>query len=86
MLSSSKKIDYTGQRIFSDFLSEQYQHYLDDIIHLKVIHEQELEEIHDLLLTKPYYKPCDINQSIFLDRHFQIEDGLNGDITGHRNH
>jgi len=65
-----------GQIIFSDFLYEIYKHYLDDIIHLTTHHALDLEEINNLLLRQADYKPCDINNCVFTDRHCKINDKI----------
>ena len=80
---TNNNAQHHGQSIFTDFLLQQYQNYLNDIIHLRTKHKNELEEIQDILLTHPQYKPCNIKECIFIDRHCGIDDGLNGDINGH---
>ena len=86
MLNKNSQTDNNnGQTIFSNFLSEEYKHYLDDIIHLKACHPKDLEEIHQLLLKQSKHKQCDINKCILIDRHCQIDDGINGDIYAHKN-
>ena len=77
--------EYNGQIVFSDFLSEQYKYYMDDLIHLKVCHDKDLKEIYDSILAKSQNRPCDINKCIFIDRHCEIRDGKNGDIDQHKN-
>ena len=73
----NKETNY-GRDVFNNLISQQYQHYLDDIIHFNTKHQNHLEEIHDTMLIKhPDYKPCDVNSCIATNRHCQMyyEDG-----------
>ena len=77
LLNKRNKEQESGHAIFTAFLLEQYPHYLDDLIHLNTKHENDLEQIHDLLLKHPQFKSCDIDQCIFINRHCQIRDNNN---------
>ena len=81
--NEDKEDDHNGKQISSDFLCEQYPHYLDDIIRLKVEHCDDVKEMNNTLLNQPQHEKYNINESIFIDLHFQISDGLNGDINSY---
>ena len=67
--------------IFSQFLLEQYSHYLDDIIHLHTSHSNHLEYLHDLLVNKPEYIACDVNKCPSTDRHCGLQSESTDDIN-----
>ena len=68
--NNNKDHVYNRQEIFSNFLSQQYVHYLDDIIHFNTKHQNDLEIIHDQILLKhKYYKLCHIDSCIATNTH-----------------
>ena len=69
-MNNSTKNNKDGQQLFNNFISEQYTHYLDDIIHFNTKHQTDLEIIHDeILINHPHYNPCDINSCLATNRH-----------------
>ena len=58
-----------------------------EFIHLNIKHtnDNDLEEINNKILNQPQYKKCNVIECIFIDRHCNINDGLNGDIDSHKN-
>ena len=58
LCKKQKKINQKGMplQIFTDYLLKEYPNYLDDIMHINVIHEYDLEEIYDLLLLNSEYE------------------------------
>ena len=86
-LTNKDNYNHYGKQIFSDFLCSLYPHYLNDIIHLNIFHfnDNDLEEINNIILNQAQYSPCNINKCMFIDRHLNILDGLNGDINSHKN-
>lgn len=59
--------DYKTLNVFSDFLSEKYGDYLDDIIHLHTKHADNLESINELLLKHPQYSGAPLPIDIMID-------------------
>eukprot|EP01084_Bolivina_argentea_P083025 150326_1 len=63
------KINTEGQETFINFVQTLYQHYLNDIIHLTIAHEQHLQDINKVLFTKYNFTKCDIKSCILTDRY-----------------
>eukprot|EP00483_Globobulimina_turgida_P009190 UN09209 len=82
-LNNTKKENSNGQAIFSEFLIEIYKHYLDDISHIVVRHDNDLESINNLLLqtSESLSIGCDADHCLLSDRHYAINDGQNGNIN-----
>ena len=66
-----------GRETFVDFIQNIYPNYLNDIIHLTTIHDQDLQKIHLELFSKYGFKKCDIKSCILTDRHYRGGDRTN---------
>eukprot|EP01084_Bolivina_argentea_P245219 410607_1 len=80
-LNNTKKANTNGNAIFSQFLQDTYTHYLDDINHIIIKHDKDLELVNKLLLQKSHSITCSVDKCLLSDRHCQINDGKNGNIN-----
>ena len=72
-----------GASKFCEFLSVEYGHYLDDMIHLTVEHNKDLEDINKALLKEEGFKHCDVNKCCLTDRHCDPADNALDSIANH---
>ena len=68
-----QRLSKSKRSIFSQFLCKSYSHYLDDITHLLNIHEQDLEEINEMIFKRSDFTGCDINHCLTTDRHYDLD-------------
>eukprot|EP01084_Bolivina_argentea_P091584 164848_1 len=61
-----------GQVTFINFIQTLYLHYLNDMIHLTTTHEQDLQDINNMLFDKYGFKKCDVKSCVLTDRHCKM--------------
>eukprot|EP01084_Bolivina_argentea_P279992 478746_1 len=59
------------QDIFANFIDEIYCELIDDYNHLDDIHNDQLEQIHQMLIQSKTFTKCQINKCAFTARHHQ---------------
>ncbi len=80
-LNNTKNENSNGQIIFTQFLLDIYKNYLNDINHIIIIHDKDLEIINQLLLKQSHIISCNVDKCLLSDRHCKINDGKNGNVN-----
>eukprot|EP01084_Bolivina_argentea_P310852 537974_1 len=74
-----------GMKTFTEFILQQYNYYLDDIIHLICVHSKELQEINEIIIPQFHFQECNILHCALTRRHYygrqEVKQQLKNNIT-----